>query len=135
MPKCDFNIVALQLYWNHTLAWVFSCTFAAYFQNTFLQEQLWRTASAHLIFFFRFCCSVMFVLFSKDIFSNVLKISGIAGAPIFHLWNTLCESRIKIIPSGAIKTLLFCLCAWSLNIIRNGHLVFWTIKYPDWNYS
>ena len=27
--------VALQLYWNHTSAWVFSCKFAAYFQNTF----------------------------------------------------------------------------------------------------
>ena len=35
MPKCDFNKVALQLYWNHTLSWVLSCKFAAYFQNTF----------------------------------------------------------------------------------------------------
>ena len=35
MPKCDFNKVTLQLYWNHTLAWVFSCKFAAFFQNTF----------------------------------------------------------------------------------------------------
>ena len=26
--------VALQLYWNHTSAWVFSCKFAAYFQKT-----------------------------------------------------------------------------------------------------
>ena len=26
---------AKQLYWNHTSAWVFSCKFAAYFQNTF----------------------------------------------------------------------------------------------------
>ena len=34
-PKCDFNKVAKQLYWIHTLAWVFSCKFAAYFQNTF----------------------------------------------------------------------------------------------------
>ena len=25
----------LQLYWNHTSAWVFSCKFAAYFQDTF----------------------------------------------------------------------------------------------------
>ena len=25
MPKCDFNKFALQLYWNHTSAWVFSC--------------------------------------------------------------------------------------------------------------
>ena len=35
MPKCDFNKVAFQLYWNHTSAWVFSCKFIAYFQNTF----------------------------------------------------------------------------------------------------
>ena len=35
MPKCGFNKVAKQLYWNHTSAWVFSCKFAAYFQNTF----------------------------------------------------------------------------------------------------
>ena len=24
-----------QLYWNYTSAWVFSCKFAVYFQNTF----------------------------------------------------------------------------------------------------
>ena len=34
MPKCDFNKFALQLYWNRTSVWVFSCEFAAYFQNT-----------------------------------------------------------------------------------------------------
>ena len=28
-------IVAVRLYWNHTLAWVFSYKFDAYFQNTF----------------------------------------------------------------------------------------------------
>ena len=32
MWKSDFNKVALQLYWNHTSARVFSCKFAAYFQ-------------------------------------------------------------------------------------------------------
>ena len=32
-------------YPNHTSAWVFSCKFAAYFQNTFLQEHLWMAAS------------------------------------------------------------------------------------------
>ena len=47
MPKCDFNKVALQLYRNHTSAWVFSCNFAAYFQNTFSQEHHWVTASEH----------------------------------------------------------------------------------------
>ena len=45
MPKCDFSKVALQLYWNQTSAWVFSCKFAAYFQNTFSKEQLWVVAS------------------------------------------------------------------------------------------
>ena len=41
MPKCDFNKVAKQLYWNHTSAWVFSYKFVAYFQNTvFLRTHL-----------------------------------------------------------------------------------------------
>ena len=38
MPKCDFNKVALRLYWNRTSAWVFSCKFAAYFQNIFSEH-------------------------------------------------------------------------------------------------
>ena len=43
--KCDFNKVAKQLYWNCTSAWVFSCKFAAYFQNIFFSEHLWTAAS------------------------------------------------------------------------------------------
>ena len=35
LRKCDFNKVTLQFYWNRASAWVFSCKFAAYFQNTF----------------------------------------------------------------------------------------------------
>ena len=45
MPKCDINKTALQLYWNHTSAWLFSCDFAAYFQNTFSSEHPWRAVS------------------------------------------------------------------------------------------
>ena len=45
MPKCDFNKVALQLYWNRTSAWASSCKFAAYFQNTFFKKHLWVAAS------------------------------------------------------------------------------------------
>ena len=48
MPKCDFNKVALQLYLNRTSACVFSCKFAAYFQNTFFQEHLWVVASENI---------------------------------------------------------------------------------------
>ena len=35
MSKCDFNKFAVQLYWNHTSTWVFSCKSAAYFHNKF----------------------------------------------------------------------------------------------------
>ena len=45
MPKCDFNKVAKQLYWNRISAWVFSCKFAAYVPNTFSKKQLWVAAS------------------------------------------------------------------------------------------
>ena len=45
MPKGDFNKVAKQLYLNHTLAWMLSCKFAIYFQNTFYKEHLWAAAS------------------------------------------------------------------------------------------
>ena len=45
--KCDFNKIAKQLYWNHTSAWVFSCKFAAYFENIFSYENLWATASEY----------------------------------------------------------------------------------------
>ena len=46
MSKWDFNQVSVQLYWNCSSARVFSCKFAAYFQNTFSQEHLWMAVSA-----------------------------------------------------------------------------------------
>ena len=36
IPKYDFTEVALQLYWNCTLAWVFSYKLATYFLNSLL---------------------------------------------------------------------------------------------------
>ena len=51
MPKWDFNKVPKQLYWNHTSAWVFSCKFAVYFQNTFFQEHLRVAACGFKIIF------------------------------------------------------------------------------------
>ena len=47
MLKCDFNKVSKQLYWNLTSAWLFSCEFAAFFQNAFSWQHLSRTASAY----------------------------------------------------------------------------------------
>ena len=40
---CGFNKFAKQLYWNRTLAWMFSCKLPGYFQDTFLSEQIWTT--------------------------------------------------------------------------------------------
>ena len=46
---CNFT---LQLYWNRTLAWVFSYKFAAYSQNTFSYEHLWTAPSVRVFIFF-----------------------------------------------------------------------------------
>ena len=35
LPKCDFNKIAKQFYWNHISAWMSSCKLSAYFQNIF----------------------------------------------------------------------------------------------------
>ena len=45
MPKCDFSKVALQRYWNHSSEGVFSCKFAACFQNTISKDHLWVAIS------------------------------------------------------------------------------------------
>ena len=50
MPKWHFNKVALQLYWNHTLTWVFSCKFAAYFRTPFP-----KNTSVGLLLYFNHC--------------------------------------------------------------------------------
>ena len=46
MPKRDFNKVAIEPDWNHTLTWMFSSKFAAYFPNTFSEEHLSMAGSA-----------------------------------------------------------------------------------------
>ena len=66
MPKNDFNNSALQLYWHHSLAWVFSCNFAAYFQNTFSQEHLWVAASWQIMW-------VQIFLIMSRIFVNLIE--------------------------------------------------------------
>ena len=42
------GIFAMELYWNHTSAWVISSKFAAFLQNTFSEQHLWSAASGHL---------------------------------------------------------------------------------------
>ena len=52
MQKCDFNKIAIQLYWNHTSAWVTSCRFVADLQNTFSEDHIWRAATVYLYLIF-----------------------------------------------------------------------------------
>ena len=42
------GIFAMELYWNHTSARGVSSQFAAFLQNTFSEQHLWRAASGHL---------------------------------------------------------------------------------------
>ena len=42
-PEVWLYNVAKRFYWNLTSAWLFSCKFAKYFQNTFLEEHFWGT--------------------------------------------------------------------------------------------
>ena len=49
-PVNLLHIFRTLFHWNRNSAWVFSCKFAAYFQNTaFSEEQLW-TAASGLVF-------------------------------------------------------------------------------------
>ena len=41
IPKGDFNKAALQLYWNHSSAWVFSCKFPYLSKVTPMESPLW----------------------------------------------------------------------------------------------
>ena len=48
MPKCDFNKVALQVYWNHTSTWVSPVNLLHIF-STFSQEHFWVNASVLIL--------------------------------------------------------------------------------------
>ena len=54
MWKCGFQKVLLQLYWNRTLAWVFSYKSAEYFQNAFCKDTPGRL---HLLVLSSVTCS------------------------------------------------------------------------------
>ena len=43
--KSSRGVLKKMCYWNHISAWVSSCKFAAYFQNIYSEELLWRVAS------------------------------------------------------------------------------------------
>ena len=65
MIKCDFNKIALQLYWNHTSTWVFSYTVAdnwhmIFFKFYFVYFLSWF----FVLIFFHFFIVFILLLFS-----------------------------------------------------------------------
>ena len=68
------QFIEITLYWIHTSAWVFSCEFAVYFQNTFSLEHLWVAASAQ--------CSHSF-------YKNTNKCTHALYTNCYIVWNGL----------------------------------------------
>ena len=64
MLKCDFNKVAMQLFWGHNLTWVFSCEFPPNSQDISLWENLPRDT------FVFWKGIIIFIVHSKDTFTN-----------------------------------------------------------------
>ena len=73
----------MQLYWNHTSAWVFSCKFAAYFRNNFFLRtplggcfcEFWTTRfssewTIQCQLKIKDCRNLINFLFVKDVLSN-----------------------------------------------------------------
>ena len=124
MPKCDFNKVAEQLYWNHFSVWVFSCKFAAYFQNTFSYEHLWVAASeisikTGIFYSLNFCCSGIIDL-KKKLGKNKNKLRTIY--PKNH--EKFKNSKPNF--TGSYKKVYFSLYIhykWSYNLIKTATLL------------
>ena len=97
MPKCDFNKVAKQPYWNHTSAWVF-CKLAAYFQ---------KTSEGHLLIF---SCSNSRKSFSSLLSGQFLTQSNKEpkklNLEIFHFLSSLLSFLLVCLESFGLLFLL-----------------------------
>ena len=100
MQKCDFRKVVNQLYWNHTSAWLFSCKFAAYLQNSCFDEYLWGTTSANFystcLSYFSIQVRVKFGLFSnifltRSMFSSERAVLRLPESSLFLFRVVPCE--------------------------------------------
>ena len=71
MPKRDFNKVALQLYWNRTLAWVFSYKFAVFSEHLFIRTPV-KDCFCTIIYFVLMCT---FISIPSRILRQILQIN------------------------------------------------------------
>ena len=111
IPKCNVNKVTKQVYWNCTSQWVFSCTFTAYFLNTFS-----KNTSGRLLLKYRVCLSFLIfqLILQRMFFSGVvyphwplvLKLKKIlkSFSNIIHLFDRYQKNFNKIWNSSTIFT-------------------------------
>ena len=83
----NLNILSLellkQLYWNHTLAWVFSCKFGACFQNTFPKN----TFGPLLL-----CINEVRQALCSEKYQNINRGRGILLSNVFFFQNNVLQS-------------------------------------------
>ena len=98
--RCSKNMqqiyaTALQLYWNHTSTWVFSCNFASYFQNTFSKEHLY-TAASEARNCIQFFCELK--KFSLSILCVLLQYNNLRRSSLLNsIWHEIL-SKLRIFP-------------------------------------
>ena len=78
MPKSDFNKVAKQIYWNNTLAWVFSCKVAMFSKHFFLRAPLdgcfcIKQAGIASLIAARSFSTILGILMMKQLFLQIWK--------------------------------------------------------------
>ena len=98
--RCSKNMqqiyaTALQLYWNQTSTWVFSCKFASYSQNTFSKEHLY-TAASEARNCIQFFCELK--KFSLSILCVLLQYNNLRRSSLLNsIWHEIL-SKLRIFP-------------------------------------
>ena len=114
------SVISIKLLWNHASAWVFSCKFAAYYQNTFFKN----TSGRLLLNIFQVCdyheksCGLLFLTFLWDcitqfFFQKCLYCS--LTEPLIHL--SFCR-KLSICSNLLEKSLTENLCSCNKFILE-----------------
>ena len=117
--KSWFQYSCWQLYWNYTLAWGFSCKFAAYLQNTFLYKHLWRLLLKHLTHLPKFIQYYHELLFFFS--SNLVFLKAHC-----QVWGNFLATEI---PLKVMKNAFyFTLKVFSFSRYLNFSIAFWSYR-------
>ena len=95
MLKCDLSKIAWQFYWNHTLALLFSCKFAAYFQNSFYKNTLEGCFWTTFIQLCKFLPLANILMFLCSFASDLAHVTvGYYSKRFIHLWKLVFDCAL-----------------------------------------